>query len=262
MRTREKVSIPASAVNDALLTDSEFRLLVRLSLKYGTLGMHFDDTAISGLGLRKSTFYRLLSGLVKREYLQRVSGNGDYRISVSKTGLDSLNNKTLQSNSPKNETELSEEERTKEEEKENNKENDSIIINNNKRVTENDKEKEIQKKEKPEGADRFTDEYREIIAYLNEKTGKNFSARSRVNQGHMSARLKEGFTVEDFKRVIDVKWFQWHDDEKMAHFLRPETLFGTKFDRYLNEEKYVMKTGMRGEKYIVTEEEMNSDIPF
>lgn len=113
--------------------------------------------------------------------------------------------------------------------------------------------------EKPE---RFTAEYREIIGYLNEKTGKRFSATSRVNQGHMSARLKEGFTVEDFKHVIDVKCFQWKDDAKMAKFLRPETLFGTKFDRYLNEEKVQTKRGVHGEIYTVTEDEMNSDVPF
>lgn len=113
--------------------------------------------------------------------------------------------------------------------------------------------------EKPE---RFTAEYREIIGYLNEKTGKRFSATSRVNQGHMSARLKEGFTVEDFKHVIDVKCFQWKDDAKMAKFLRPETLFGTKFDRYLNEEFKVTRKGPNGWEYTVTDEPDELDLIF
>ena len=124
---------------------------------------------------------------------------------------------------------------------------------------------EVPEPEKPveaEKPERFTAEYREIIDYLNEKTGKHYSARSRANQQHMSARLREGRTVEDFKRVIDIKCFQWLDDPKMSQYLRPETLFSGKFDRYLNEEKVQIKRGLHGELYTVTEEEMNSDVPF
>ena len=148
----------------------------------------------------------------------------------------------------------SEEERTKEEDK---KTTGIYIYNNNSslRVTENEKEKDKKEKDGSEEVpERFSAEYREIIDYLNEKTGKRFSARSRVNQGHMSARLKEGFTVEDFKRVIDIKCFQWKDDPKMSKFLRPETLFGTKFDRYLNEEKAVTRVTENGWEYVKTEE--------
>jgi hypothetical protein len=47
------------------------------------------------------------------------------------------------------------------------------------------------------------------------------------------ARVRDGFTLEDFKAVIDAKVSQWGDDEKMAEYLRPETLFGTKFEGYL-----------------------------
>ena len=76
--------------------------------------------------------------------------------------------------------------------------------------------------------------YSEIIKYLNEKANTNYRPSTKNTQSFISARLKEGFTVEDFKKVIDVKVESWigTDFEK---YLRPATLFGTKFENYLNE---------------------------
>ena len=51
----------------------------------------------------------------------------------------------------------------------------------------------------------------------------------------IKARLNEGFTEDDFKYVIKVKSEEWKQDEKMCKYLRPETLFGTKFEGYLNQ---------------------------
>lgn len=76
--------------------------------------------------------------------------------------------------------------------------------------------------------------YNEVIDYLNQKTGKNFKHTSKVTQRHIRARLAEGFTVSDFKQVIDNKCSDWLRDQKMKEYLRPETLFGTKFESYLN----------------------------
>lgn len=76
--------------------------------------------------------------------------------------------------------------------------------------------------------------YNEVIDYLNQKTGKNFKHTSKVTQRHIRARLAEGFTVNDFKKVIDNKCSDWLRDQKMKEYLRPETLFGTKFESYLN----------------------------
>jgi len=70
-----------------------------------------------------------------------------------------------------------------------------------------------------------------IIDYLNHKTGKTFRSASKL-----LARFKEGFTVDDAKRVIDNKCSQWLNDDKMKGYLRPDTLFSEKFDGYLNEE--------------------------
>ena len=76
--------------------------------------------------------------------------------------------------------------------------------------------------------------YEEIVQYLNQKTNKNFKHTSKVTQRHIRARLAEGFTVSDFKQVIDNKFNDWLRDQKMKEYLRPETLFGTKFESYLN----------------------------
>lgn len=76
--------------------------------------------------------------------------------------------------------------------------------------------------------------YITIVGYLNEKAGRNFNQAAQATRKHINARLNEGFTEEDFFTVIDYKCKQWKDDPKMSEYLRPETLFGTKFESYLN----------------------------
>lgn len=77
--------------------------------------------------------------------------------------------------------------------------------------------------------------YKEIISYLNEKTGKTFKFSSKSNQSLINARFNEGFSLEDFKQVINKKVADWGNSDKMNQYLRPRTLFGTKFEDYLNE---------------------------
>lgn len=81
----------------------------------------------------------------------------------------------------------------------------------------------------------FLSEFKEIVSYLNEKTKKNFKHSTKDTQKHINARLKEGYTVEDFKKVIDIKCREWLSDTKMSQYLRPATLFGTNFESYLNQ---------------------------
>ena len=80
-------------------------------------------------------------------------------------------------------------------------------------------------------------EYVEIINYLNEKSGANFKHATKVTHQHIKARWNEGFKLDDFKKVIDVKCSQWRSNPDMVAYLRPQTLFGTKFESYLNEHK-------------------------
>ena len=74
-----------------------------------------------------------------------------------------------------------------------------------------------------------------VIDYLNAKTGKRFKASSKATVRHIRARIAEGYELDDFRRVIDTKTAQWLNDSKMSAYLRPETLFGCKFESYLNE---------------------------
>lgn len=77
--------------------------------------------------------------------------------------------------------------------------------------------------------------YQEILDYLNSKAGTSYRASSKATQRFINARLNENYTVEDFKKVIDIKVTSWKDDPKMSKFLRPQTLFSNKFEGYLNE---------------------------
>lgn len=76
--------------------------------------------------------------------------------------------------------------------------------------------------------------YKEIVDYLNSKSEKHFSSGSTKTKTLINARLKEGYTLEDFKYVIDIKCEEWKGT-KMEQYLRPETLFSPKFEGYLNQ---------------------------
>lgn len=74
----------------------------------------------------------------------------------------------------------------------------------------------------------------EIIDYLNQTCGTAYRSTSKKTQQLINARLKEGFTIENFKVVIYKMNLEWKTDKKMNAYLRPETLFGPKFESYLN----------------------------
>lgn len=78
--------------------------------------------------------------------------------------------------------------------------------------------------------------YKEIIEILNNETGKRFSYKSKANQKLIKARINEGYTKEDFIKVIKTKTTEWKDLDNMKGYLQPSTLFGNKFDKYLNQE--------------------------
>ncbi|WP_100002713.1 conserved phage C-terminal domain-containing protein [Staphylococcus pseudintermedius] len=76
--------------------------------------------------------------------------------------------------------------------------------------------------------------YRDVIDYLNKQTDKQYKPTTKKNQTVIRARTDEGFTLDDFKKVIDNKVAEWKGTD-MEKYLRPETLFGTKFEGYLNQ---------------------------
>ncbi|MBU9714100.1 conserved phage C-terminal domain-containing protein [Evansella tamaricis] len=77
----------------------------------------------------------------------------------------------------------------------------------------------------------------EIISYLNEKTLKNFLPTTNTTVTLIQSRWNEGYRRNDFFKVIDTKTADWLNDDYMNKFLRPSTLFGHKFENYLNEER-------------------------
>lgn len=77
--------------------------------------------------------------------------------------------------------------------------------------------------------------YEKIIDYLNRKTNSHYRPTSKATRRLIKARYNEGFTDIDFKSVIDKKCAEWLQDGNMVQYLRPETLFGTKFEAYLNQ---------------------------
>ena len=97
------------------------------------------------------------------------------------------------------------------------------------------------------------EEAKEIIDYLNSKCNTRYRANTESTRKHINARLKEGYTVEDFKQVIDTKVAEWGKDTKMRKFLRPETLFGTKFEGYLNQSIPTKTVREYGENGVVAE---------
>ena len=74
----------------------------------------------------------------------------------------------------------------------------------------------------------------DIVTFLNSTVGSNYKSTTGKTRKLIAARLAEGFTVDDFKTVITKKAEEWTGTD-MAQYLRPETLFGTKFEGYLNQ---------------------------
>ena len=103
---------------------------------------------------------------------------------------------------------------------ENNNDND----NDNERIVNESWHDSSKQDEKP---------YKIIVDYLNQKVGTSYRPNSKNTVKHINARLTDGFTVDDFKTVIDKKCEEWKGTD-MEQYLRPETLFGTKFESYLN----------------------------
>ena len=91
----------------------------------------------------------------------------------------------------------------------------------------------------------FDSDIKQIVDYLNEKSQSQFKAKTEATRKSIIARLKEGYTVEDFKRVIDSKVKDW-SDSSMREYLRPQTLFRpANFEAYLNEANRPDKKGKK-----------------
>ena len=96
-------------------------------------------------------------------------------------------------------------------------------ISNNKELNNNNLNKELN-----------NNIYKEAVDYLNEKAGTKYKTSSKNTTKHIKARINDGYTLEDFKTVIDKKCSEWLNTD-MEKYLCPDTLFGSKFEKYLNQ---------------------------
>lgn len=78
--------------------------------------------------------------------------------------------------------------------------------------------------------------YKEIVDYLNTKANSKYRHTTTKTKDVIKARWNEGFRLDDFKKVIDIKTMEWLYNPRMSKFLRPETLFSNKFEGYLNQQ--------------------------
>lgn len=106
----------------------------------------------------------------------------------------------------------------------------------------------------PNNIDNDNIDYKYIVDFLNDKAKTNYRYQTSKTQSLIRARIKEGFTLNDFEKVITNKCSEWLGTN-FETYLRPETLFGTKFESYLNSKKVVNK---KVQSRTYTEQELNS----
>ena len=93
------------------------------------------------------------------------------------------------------------------------------------------------------------EDIKDIVGYLNKRVSMNYRYTSKATQKHIRARFNEGFTVQDFFTVIDKKAEEWKGTS-MEQYLRPETLFGSKFEGYLNARQTAPKQQQNGNIFL------------
>ena len=96
------------------------------------------------------------------------------------------------------------------------------------------KDKELYNTPLPPKGDTYSSQISEIISFLNQTVGASYKDSTPKTRELITVKIKQGFTVDNFKTVINKKCSDWKGTD-FAKFLRPETLFGNKFEGYLNE---------------------------
>ncbi|MBM9604106.1 conserved phage C-terminal domain-containing protein [Desulfopila inferna] len=93
--------------------------------------------------------------------------------------------------------------------------------------------------------------YKKIVSFLNEKANRDFKHTTTATRIKIKARFNEGFTEEDFQTVIENRVERWAGESTMVQYLRPETLFGPKFESYLQaaaeDSKTIEQRGIHGQ---------------
>lgn len=103
-------------------------------------------------------------------------------------------------------------------------------------------EKEKESTPKPKKYSAVVREEDLVIEMLNQIAGRSFKPID-SHKRFIKGRIAEGFTLEDFRAVIEFKTAEWKNDPEMARYLQPSTLFGNKFDGYLQAARSKVKNG-------------------
>ena len=209
--------------------------------KYGKFDGYFfctieeleDETTLSGYFQRNAFKNLEEKGFIKTS-LRGVPAKKYFKVVESKLidtfikGIDCKNETDLNSSN-----EHGEELEVNRVNTNNNKENNNK--NNNKNYSETKVSQKKKSKKESDSFIKYKAEVIEIISYLNDKLGTRYRPNSGAASKHIPSRLEEGFTVEDFKTIIDKKYDDWHGTE-WEKFLRPNTLFApSHFEDYLNQ---------------------------
>ena len=138
--------------------------------------------------------------------------------------------------------------------------NIDVIESNTEKELDTEKELEvdieIEKEQSPAKAEQHIP-YAEIVDYLNKKTNSKYRSSTSATRTLIKTRFKEGYSLSDFKQVIDTKTNDWLFKSDMSKFLRPQTLFGPKFEGYLNERRQTF-TNLSDDKPM----DDNEELPF
>lgn len=110
--------------------------------------------------------------------------------------------------------------------------------NSNRGMGEEEEKKETFKDTDDDGL--LSEISKKVIEHLNKTAGTNFRYTSKLNRSKINARLNEGYKLDDFIDVINKKHKEWQGTE-FERYLCPETLFGNKFEKYLNQKEIVKK---------------------
>lgn len=185
-------------------------------------------SAASDLGISISTVYNLLKSFEVLDIIKLIrKGSKDHSCSIYKYITDEENQKTVIKTVIKNDIKTVE----------------YSNINNLVNLEETLDKTHIKidsETSNIENINKDTKIYTSVIEYLNKKTNKNFKVRTNKTMSCIDARVNEGFTVDDFYKVIDIKSKKWLNTD-MEKFLRPQTLFSNKFEGYLNENQITYK---------------------
>ena len=222
--------IPKSIMRDTEISAEAKAIYAYLSSFAGSGNTAFPSVSLMchELGMGENRFYKHRKQLVDKDYIsiEKVQEqNGTWQNNVY-----TLINKPYRQNEGGRQNAGMENEYMDIEGMENEGTNNNSSINNN--LTNNNL---TNKDHSTAKAERIP--YKEIIDYLNQETGRNYSHSANKNKDLIKARWNEGFRVDEFKKVIDKKVA---DAKNPNHFfseayLRPQTLFSNKFDGYLNQ---------------------------